>query len=292
MQIIKHKSEEILRNTLKDLKQLNAPHRCIALYASKIEDLNEDWFDVLCTKVKETFADPEVKIFLCHDKDVFILKRDISQKKLNSFLKLLKTQDLSFDKGRSDLFEIGFEERLQSIIRTKLVYLMKEKYVEKQKNKTPKIDLKEEDLKADQGLVNTIDQRRSERSKTHVLIIEDDQFTQKVVSKSIKEECAIFTAGTAEKGLRLYAKHAPDILFLDIGLPDIDGHDVLEKIHQMDPKAFVVMLSGNGNKDNIMKTIENGAKGFIGKPFTSDKVNHYIQRSRQQTPNDLKKEVL
>ena len=292
MQIIKYKAEEILKGTLKDLRQLSVPYRCMAFYASKIEDLGESWFDVLCAKVKETFGETDIKIFLCEDKDVFVLKRDVTQKKFNVLVDVLKDQNLCFEKDKSDLFEIGFENKLSDIIRSKIVRFMKDKYLKKQKDKVPQIELREADLKADDSLVDTINARRSNRDKTHILIIEDDLFTQKIVSKSIKEEAEVFTSDTAEKGLRLYAKHAPDILFLDIGLPDSNGHEVLEKIQAMDTNSFVVMLSGNGNKDNVMKAIENGAKGFIGKPFTADKINHYIKASLNQSQKNLKKEVL
>ena len=73
-----------------------------------------------------------------------------------------------------------------------------------------------------------------------------------------------------------YVTHAPDVLFLDIELPDITGHDVLQKVLEMDPDAFVIMLSGNGNKENIFKAMKTGAKGFVGKPFTKDKLLQYI----------------
>ena len=76
-----------------------------------------------------------------------------------------------------------------------------------------------------------------------------------------------------------YVNKAPDVLFLDIGLPDINGHEVLEKLFKLDPDAYVVMFSGNGDKENIMKAVELGAKGFVGKPFSQEKLLQYIQKS-------------
>ena len=85
--------------------------------------------------------------------------------------------------------------------------------------------------------------------------------------------------GDGQGALMGYVNKAPDVLFLDIGLPDIDGHAVLEKIFKLDPDAYVVMFSGNKDRDNVMKAVELGAKGFVGKPFTSEKLLQYIQKS-------------
>jgi two-component system chemotaxis response regulator CheY len=69
------------------------------------------------------------------------------------------------------------------------------------------------------------------------------------------------------------------VLFLDIGLPDIDGLKVLERIFKLDPQAYVVMFSGNGSKEHIMRAVELGARGFVGKPFTKEKLFQYIEKS-------------
>ena len=77
----------------------------------------------------------------------------------------------------------------------------------------------------------------------------------------------------------IYVNKAPAVRFLDIGLPDIDGHTVLKKVFEIDPDAYVVMFSGNGDKENVMKAVKTGAKGFVGKPFTKDKLYQYIDKS-------------
>ena len=76
-----------------------------------------------------------------------------------------------------------------------------------------------------------------------------------------------------------YLNKAPDVVFLDIDLPDMSGHDVLSKIFALDPEAYIIMFSGNGDRGNVLKAIERGAKGFVGKPFSQDKLTHYIQKS-------------
>ncbi len=121
--------------------------------------------------------------------------------------------------------------------------------------------------------------RREARKTSAIMVVEDDAFTQKLIQNTIKDTHKLSIAGDGQGAIMTYVNKAPDVLFLDIGLPDIDGLKVLEKIFKIDPHAYVVMFSGNGDKKNILKAIELGAKGFIGKPFTKDKIFQYINKS-------------
>lgn len=73
-----------------------------------------------------------------------------------------------------------------------------------------------------------------------------------------------------------YVEHAPDIVFLDIHLPDMDGRELLKQIREFDGDAYVVMLSGDSLPRNVIETKKAGAAGFITKPFNKEKVMHYI----------------
>jgi DNA-binding NtrC family response regulator len=57
----------------------------------------------------------------------------------------------------------------------------------------------------------------------------------------------------------------------------MNGHVILQEIVSFDPDAFVVILSGNSFKENIIAALEDGAQGFVTKPFTKDKLLHYIE---------------
>lgn len=116
---------------------------------------------------------------------------------------------------------------------------------------------------------------RPERIK--VLLIEDDPVTRWMVRNALKEECEFVTAPSASKAYALYESYKPNIIFLDINLPDGNGHAVLEWIIRNDPNACVVMFSGNNNLDNISQAMKNGASGFIAKPFMKDSLLHYVR---------------
>ena len=72
------------------------------------------------------------------------------------------------------------------------------------------------------------------------------------------------------------------IIFLDINMPAVSGHDFLSKIFEMDPKAFVVVISGHDDQYNISKAGYLGSRGFMSKPFAFDEMDSYIQQCAAQ----------
>ncbi len=139
------------------------------------------------------------------------------------------------------------------------------------------------------GLENSIENKISEIGRigaekrvmnhqdyTKVLLVEDDPVTRWMVRNALKYECQFATAPTANKAFAMYSSYQPDIVFLDINLPDKNGYEVLEWIMRNDPGACVVMFSSNDNLDNITGALEDGASGFIAKPFLKESLLHYI----------------
>lgn len=120
---------------------------------------------------------------------------------------------------------------------------------------------------------------RKVRMPLHVMLVEDDPLTRRLVTGTFKEKYALITASHAEEAIANYLLHAPDIVFLDIGLPNASGMDVLHRIIESDPDAYVVMFSGNSYLDNVTSALEMGASGFVAKPFKKEKMQHYIQDS-------------
>ncbi len=113
--------------------------------------------------------------------------------------------------------------------------------------------------------------------RTKVMLVEDDPVTRWMVRNTLKEECELFTAPTANKAFSVYMEQQPDLVFLDINLPDKSGYEVLTWIMRNDPGACVVMFSSNDGMDNIANALEVGASGFIGKPFVKKQLLDYIQ---------------
>ncbi|MAD76538.1 MAG: response regulator [Rheinheimera sp.] len=101
-----------------------------------------------------------------------------------------------------------------------------------------------------------------------------------------------FNAGTAADAKALFTLHQPDIVFLDIELPDYSGLELLAQFKQQKPSCFIAMISGASTLENVTNSIKMGAATFIAKPFTGDKIlaamrlmekQIYLQAS-QRTP--------
>jgi CheY-like chemotaxis protein len=119
-------------------------------------------------------------------------------------------------------------------------------------------------------------QLRRGRHPLHVMVVEDDPLTRRVVANAFKENYALITAQAADEAIAQYMLHAPDVVFMDIGLPDASGFDVMQQILEIDPDAYVVMFSGNSYLDNVTKALNSGASGFVAKPFKQNSLRHYI----------------
>lgn len=112
----------------------------------------------------------------------------------------------------------------------------------------------------------------------NVLLIEDDRSTRRLVAAALDGHCSYHEAPSAGKGISEYVNQIPDIVFLDLELPDGDGHSLLKWIMQNDPAAYVVLFSGNCDAENVRKAMRNGAKGYIPKPFDASLMMYYIHQ--------------
>lgn len=114
------------------------------------------------------------------------------------------------------------------------------------------------------------------RDKPCVLVVEDDPLSQRLVGNILKKDHEVINAATGLEAYDAYLLNAPDIVFMDIGLPDTNGHQLLKRFIKINPDAYIIMLSGNGTKEAILTAMQLGAKGFVGKPFSQEKLLHYI----------------
>lgn len=103
------------------------------------------------------------------------------------------------------------------------------------------------------------------------LVIDDEQATIDIVKEVLNQGGAKATGITSpEKGFGMMAETRFDAIILDRYMPGVDGHEILEQLKQH-PKMKdvpVVMLTGESNSAEIMKSIQLGASGYVVKPFT------------------------
>ncbi len=104
------------------------------------------------------------------------------------------------------------------------------------------------------------------------LVADDSQFARKNVA-AIVAKLGGSIVGEAKNGveaLELYAALSPDLVLLDITMPQLDGIGTLRAIMEKNPNAKVVIISSLGNKEMVWKAIGLGAKSFLTKPLNAD----------------------
>lgn len=116
-----------------------------------------------------------------------------------------------------------------------------------------------------------------------ILIVDDARFARTVLKRSLANGnyLNIVEATTAADAIRLFKKEHPDLVFLDISLPDSDNLSLLEKLLTLDPKARIVMCSALGQELVIADARAKGAKEFIVKPFEEKVLLETVNRLLQ-----------
>lgn len=114
-----------------------------------------------------------------------------------------------------------------------------------------------------------------------VLICDDAAF-MRVMIKDILTKNGYEVAGEAENGLKAVEKYNetnPDLVMMDITMPEMDGIQALKKIKEEDGAANVIMCSAMGQQAMVVESIQSGAKDFIVKPFQADRVLEAVKKA-------------
>ena len=105
------------------------------------------------------------------------------------------------------------------------------------------------------------------KNNLKILIIEDDKYILNFISMSLKaSEYNFVTAGTAEDGILLFHSHNPDMVLLDLGLPDIDGIEVIKEIRK-ESECPIIIVSARGEEKEKILALDLGADDYVTKPF-------------------------
>lgn len=113
-----------------------------------------------------------------------------------------------------------------------------------------------------------------------VLIVDDAAFMRMMV-KDILSKNGFEVIGEACNGLKaveMYKQERPDVVTMDITMPEMDGIEAVKEIKKFDPTAKVIMCSAMGQQSMVMDAIKAGAKDFIVKPFQADRVLEAINK--------------
>ncbi|MGM7701182.1 response regulator [Pseudalkalibacillus sp. Hm43] len=114
-----------------------------------------------------------------------------------------------------------------------------------------------------------------------ILIVDDAAFMRMMI-KDILSKNGFEIVGEAADGaqaVELYKEHTPDLVTMDITMPEMDGITALKEIRGMNPDAKVIMCSAMGQQAMVIDAIQAGAKDFIVKPFQADRVLEAIKKT-------------
>lgn len=113
-----------------------------------------------------------------------------------------------------------------------------------------------------------------------VLIVDDARFVRNKLKEIIEKIPSVKVIGEASNGeeaVSLYKNLKPDLVTMDLVMPNIDGIKAIEEIMKYDENANILVVSAMGQEMSILEATEKGAKDFIKKPFKDDQVSKIIE---------------
>ena len=123
--------------------------------------------------------------------------------------------------------------------------------------------------------------------KSSVLYVEDEPEIQAQISEYLKSHFAhVFLAANATEALKIYHQQNPDVLFLDINLPDMDGLMLARKIRQKNDGIKIIMLTAHTEEDKLLQAIELNLTKYLVKPVAPQ----VFKETLRILARDLKKE--
>ena len=114
-----------------------------------------------------------------------------------------------------------------------------------------------------------------------VLVVDDAAFMRMMIKDILSKNGyeVVAEASDGAQAVELYKEHQPDLVTMDITMPEVDGIAALKQIREHDPNARVIMCSAMGQQSMVIDAIQAGAKDFIVKPFQADRVLEAVSKT-------------
>ncbi|MDA8210317.1 MAG: sigma-54 dependent transcriptional regulator [Clostridia bacterium] len=113
-----------------------------------------------------------------------------------------------------------------------------------------------------------------------ILIIDDEEHMRWIIEKALtRENYRTVSAANGSEGLATFADRSPDLVLLDLKLPDMDGVEVLRAMKQEQPQVPVIMITAHGTVETAIQAMKMGAADYISKPFDMEELKLLIRRS-------------
>ncbi len=129
-------------------------------------------------------------------------------------------------------------------------------------------------------------------NNAEILVIDDEAQIRKLLEITLQSnDYKVNEAATARDGLIKAANHPPDMILLDLGLPDENGHVVLRRLREWYSKP-VIILSVQSSEEDIVKALDNGANDYLVKPFRTGELLARIRSALRNTSGDEETTVI
>lgn len=243
--------------------------RCLHIQPLPEQEINSQELLNTLKDLAKYLAEVDLDMIYCSGQDVFVIGRLQHAYAMNEVQEMLTA---TFpDKLHFESYDLFFNWRE---IRKLLLAQVAHETSTVQWGDSPLVE--SEEVHHLYQVFNDVQKTRSTRDKLHIMVVEDDPITRRMAGNLFKSLYTVTLVEDAAEAIKAYLLNAPDIVFLDIHLPDQDGFSVLKQILACDPEAYVVMFSGNDQLVNVMHALSAGAAGFVEKPFSKEKMAHYI----------------
>ncbi len=112
-----------------------------------------------------------------------------------------------------------------------------------------------------------------------LLTIDDSKTIRMILARAFKEyDCALIEASNGEEGLKAAAEQKPDVIILDITMPQMDGIQMLKLLRERGDNTPVIMLTAEGGASSIEKASHLGVSDYISKPFQNEAIVEKVQK--------------
>jgi two-component system nitrogen regulation response regulator GlnG len=120
----------------------------------------------------------------------------------------------------------------------------------------------------------------------HILIVDDEEAVCWSLRRALERDgCTVAVAASAEQAFTLAARQPPDVIFLDVRLPGMDGLTALGRLRRLAPGAAVIVITAFGNLSTAVKAVEGGAFDYLTKPFDLQQALDVVRSALQRRPD-------
>jgi two-component system chemotaxis response regulator CheY len=113
-----------------------------------------------------------------------------------------------------------------------------------------------------------------------VMVVDDSSITIKKLTQILEQigHQVVCSCKTGAEALKYYQQYQPDMVTMDITMPDMDGIEATRQIISVFPKALIIMVTSHGQEQMVIESIDIGAKGYILKPIKADKLEEMVNQ--------------